>query len=1097
MKKIIIIFIIGVTSLNTYAQVVASDSLALVEIYNSTGGATWTHHENWLSGPVPTWFGITVSNKRVTKLELCTDCYVATSGNNMAGGIPAAIGDLTKLTNIVMSGNKLTGNIPAEIGNLTDLYWLDLAGNKLENHLPASIGNLVHLNSLLLAFNKLDGELPKEIGNLTSLEHLSLGWNSFTGNIPVEIGGLGNLKQLQLNNNQFNGSIPKEIGNFTNLFDLSLQDNQLSGEIPREIGNLTSLTSLTLNINNLNGIIPTEFGNLTHLYTLFVYSNQLTGSIPHEIGQLASLTSFAAYNNQLSGSLPDEIGNLTNLTMLSLYNNKLTGVLPSSLGNLVGLQNLALSDNQFDGPLPASLGSLTNLDMLDVSNNQLNGAIPASIGDLKIARYLVLDRNNFTGALPVTFSNLPALEYLRLENNQLTDLPDLSGDTQLWHLSLQYNKFTFEDIEPNVAINGVSYLPQNVTLTAEGQHLTEGDTFTASFNVGGSFNQYQWWKDGMTVAGSTQPILTIPSVALDDAGYYELRITNTSVPDLFLVTEPVILSVTSAPYAEVQVHSDTTTLVNNGVLMFSTVVTGSSADTQLVISNTGTAPLSISSIVAGGDFSVSFTESLPVTLAPGTSMDVLCRFTSIADGTVTGNLSIASDANQPVFLLNLIGTSYTPPPALFPEIKVSNDTATFVNNGELTFPQVVTGESVETSVMISNTGTAPLIVSSITSGSDYSVSFTETLPVTLAPGASMDVLCRFSPTADGKVSGRLLITNDTNQPVFQLNLIGMSITPAQPTPVVLRKPGLVIMEGTSVLLNDAHISFPLTSRGAEQSKQFDISNDGDTLLVIGSLAVTGDFRSSPTGIITLQPGEHQTVKVDFIPSEDGDRPGSLTIVSNADSLPRVMNLSGVGFTQTRCYVVQDETDLIVSAGIAFEVTEVGSQLVKRVSLINTGNTTISIESFEVSGPFSIGNDQDHLLEAGQKLEIKVAFAPDQIGDHNGSLTIRTDSDTPTVTFGLTGVGEADIEVYNMVTTRVNGRNDFLEIRNINLFPSNQVHVFDRWGNKVYSKHGYDNVNDTFRGVSDRGNVLPDGTYFYLIDKKNGSEQVTGFLVVRN
>ena len=32
-----------------------ADSLALVELYNSTGGPNWTNKTNWLNGPVSTW----------------------------------------------------------------------------------------------------------------------------------------------------------------------------------------------------------------------------------------------------------------------------------------------------------------------------------------------------------------------------------------------------------------------------------------------------------------------------------------------------------------------------------------------------------------------------------------------------------------------------------------------------------------------------------------------------------------------------------------------------------------------------------------------------------------------------------------------------------------------------------------------------------------------------------------------------------------------------------------------------------------------------------------------------------------------------------
>ena len=51
------------------AQVVESDSLALVALYNSTDGPNWTKQENWLNGQVGTWQGITVKDSFVTIMD--------------------------------------------------------------------------------------------------------------------------------------------------------------------------------------------------------------------------------------------------------------------------------------------------------------------------------------------------------------------------------------------------------------------------------------------------------------------------------------------------------------------------------------------------------------------------------------------------------------------------------------------------------------------------------------------------------------------------------------------------------------------------------------------------------------------------------------------------------------------------------------------------------------------------------------------------------------------------------------------------------------------------------------------------------------------
>ena len=421
-------------------QDLADDRQALVAFYNATDGPNWANNENWLSDePLDDWHGITVSDGRVTKLDL--------EGNQLTGPIPTELGKLSSLTELQLYDNQLTGTIPTELGKLSSLTALDLGGNQLTGTIPSELGNLASLDWLDLFVNQLTGPIPSELGNLSNLTLLDLSGNQLTQTIPTELGQLSRLEQLILGHNQLTGAIPAALGQLTQLGGLSLHDNQLTGPIPSELGQLSELWQLRLENNQLTGEIPPQLGQLTQLHELDLRNNQLTGEIPAELGQLSQLQELNLFNlNELTGEIPPELGQLSQLQRLDLRNNQLTGEIPLELGQLSQLQRLDLRNNQLTGPIPSELGQLTQLGVLHLFNNQLTGSIPSELGQLTRLQELPLYNNHLTGKIPPQLGQLSELWQLRLENNQLTgDIPrELGQLSRLGGLYLHDNRLTGE-----------------------------------------------------------------------------------------------------------------------------------------------------------------------------------------------------------------------------------------------------------------------------------------------------------------------------------------------------------------------------------------------------------------------------------------------------------------------------------------------------------------------------------------------------------------------------------------------------------------------------------------------------------------------------
>jgi hypothetical protein len=229
---------------NLKAQVDVNDSLALVEFYNSTDGPHWNNNHLWLTKrPLSLWYGVTVTNNRVTGFNM---------GRYGTDDFP--------------HGNNVTGEIPKSFWNLTELTHLDFELNHLKGPLSNKIGKLKKLTYLDFNDNKLSGKLPTNIGKLVNLVHFDISFNNFSDSIPPELGNLINLTELYFPNNKFSGSIPPELGNLMHISKILLSKNNLSGAIPPSLSKLLSkANSPAVDLSNNNFV----FAGLINLIRKF------------------------------------------------------------------------------------------------------------------------------------------------------------------------------------------------------------------------------------------------------------------------------------------------------------------------------------------------------------------------------------------------------------------------------------------------------------------------------------------------------------------------------------------------------------------------------------------------------------------------------------------------------------------------------------------------------------------------------------------------------------------------------------------------------------------------------------------------------------
>lgn len=343
------------------------DSLALVALYNSTDGPNWINNDNWLTGPLNTWYGI-------------------------------ALNDSDRVSTISLSNNNLQGVLPEELGTMSALTQLDLSSNSLVEIIPQNWDPNPNLWKLDLSYNQLGGEIPDDWSDFTSLNYLFLGANQLTDSVPDWIAEISRLFYLDFHDNHLFGTFPENWGSLRNLGYLDLSGNELSGGLPDCFSSIPELFYLNLGDNNFSGTIPETWSIIRSIGQLYLYGNQLTGNLPDWMGNWTQLYEVALNNNQFSGTVPTNWSNLSNLWKINLGSNQLEGNLPeftADSSQTSYLSSIYLDHNNFSGEIPPGWASYYYLHYLNVSNNEISGIIPSELCSLDTLNYLNLSFNYF------------------------------------------------------------------------------------------------------------------------------------------------------------------------------------------------------------------------------------------------------------------------------------------------------------------------------------------------------------------------------------------------------------------------------------------------------------------------------------------------------------------------------------------------------------------------------------------------------------------------------------------------------------------------------------------------------------------------------
>lgn len=267
-------------------------------------------------------------------------------------------------------------------------------------------------------------------------------------------------------------------------------------------------------------------------------------------------------------------------------------------------------------------------------------------------------------------------------------------------------------------------------------------------------------------------------------------------------------------------------------------------------------------------------------------------------------------------------------------------------------------------VTITNGSGAAVSISTI-SVSPVQYQQTNNCGTTLANGASCTINVTFTPAAPGSKPGSLsFISSGTSSP-YKLFVGGTGIAPG-------------------LTFNPKPYAFGNQAVGSSSAPTaVTVTNSGTAALSISNIALSGDYSQTNNCSAPISPGSTCTINVTFSPTKTGNRAGALTVTSNSYNSPNTDTFSGNGTGSIATFTPKP---------LAFGTQAVNSNTQLTATLTNTGNATMNITSFSVTGDYAqTGTTCGSTLAAGANCTVDVTFTPVAVGLRKGSLSVVSDA----------------------------------------------------------------------------------------------------------
>ncbi len=289
------------------------------------------------------------------------------------------------------------------------------------------------------------------------------------------------------------------------------------------------------------------------------------------------------------------------------------------------------------------------------------------------------------------------------------------------------------------------------------------------------------------------------------------------------------------------------------------------------------------------------------------------------------------------------------------------------------FGNVKVNEESLKSVYVSNTGEAPLSITSISLKGGEEFRFTENcIGKNLNRGESCNINIYFSPTSEGIKNGTLIIENNSsNNPRYQLGINGRGVSPQPP----------------AIVLNKRYINFGEVYLRKTKKETIRIEN----VSIDSNLEISVDYSSSKEFTIvnrcssTVYPQSSCSLDIIFSPLTQGEKDYRFRLTTNdPDNRYVYIYASGIGIPNPPQLKFHPES-------INFGEVFIGEESSKSLYLENIGDEDLRVKRLVLdnnSKDFSLEN-KCSVIKGQEQCEVVVTFKPSKKGKITGNLILET------------------------------------------------------------------------------------------------------------